>query len=277
MKNKLATLEEVLSHIEDGQTIVFGDWHGEISADEVIEGMIEKGVKDIDAIAVSSGMKDQGIGKLIVNHQIKSIATTHIGLNPVAQEQYVAGELDVEFVPQGTYAERIRAGGYGLGGVLTPTGVGTDVAEGKEVLNIDGKDYLLEKPLRGDVALIRAWRGDKLGNIQFRMVGRATNSYSAYAGDYVICEVEELVEPGVLKPDDIDVPAPVIDAIYVRQGEKKPFCPMWKKLQKKSEAKAAEKKAAAEAAKEARIAELEAKLAALEAKVAELTGAEEEA
>ena len=146
--NKVVTKEEALSKIHDGQTIMFGDWHGEFAADEIIDGMLEKGVTDIHAIAVSAGMPDQGVGKLIVAKRVKSIITTHIGLNPVAKDQMLAGELDVEFSPQGTWAERIRCGGAGLGGCLTPTGLGTEVAEGKQVLTINGKDYLLELPLR---------------------------------------------------------------------------------------------------------------------------------
>ncbi|MGM9948250.1 CoA transferase subunit A [Floccifex sp.] len=238
MKNKVSTLQQCLDVIHDGQTILFGDWHGEISAEEIITGMIEKGVKDIDAVAVSGGMPDQGVGRLIVEHRVRSLKTTHIGLNPVCKDQMVANELEIEFIPQGTFAERIRCGGYGLGGCLTPTGLGTDVAIGKEIITVDGKDYLLEKPIRGDVAIIKAWKADTAGNIQFRMVGRATNSYIAYAADTVICEVEELVEVGQLSPDEIDVPAPVIDFIYVRQGEKKPICPMWIKAKAKAEAKA---------------------------------------
>lgn len=240
MKSKVATKEAALEKIQDGQTIMFGDWHGELSAEELITGMLEKGVKDIDAIAVSGGMPDQGLGRLINEHRVKSLITTHIGLNPVAGQQMFAGELAVEFVPQGTFAERIRCGGAGLGGVLTPTGIGTDVERGKQRLIIDGKEYLLELPLHADVALIKAAKADTAGNIQFRLTGRATNSYMAFAADTVIVEVEELVEVGELGPDEIDVAAPIIDMVYVRQGEKKPICPMWKRARAKAEAKAAE-------------------------------------
>ena len=156
MKSKVVTREEALSRIHDGQTIMFGDWHGEFAADEIIDGMLEKGIKDIDAIAVSAGMADQGVGKLIKDHRVKSLITTHIGLNPIAKDQMFAGELAIEFSPQGTFAERIRCGGAGLGGCLTPTGLGTEVEEGKQKLTINGKEYLLELPLRADVALIKA-------------------------------------------------------------------------------------------------------------------------
>lgn len=238
MRSKVVTMEEALSKFQDGQTIMFGDWHGELSAEEIITGMLEKGVKDIHAIAVSGGMPDQGVGRLISEHRVVSLATTHIGLNPVARDQMFAGELDVEFIPQGTFAERIRCGGTGLGGCLTPTGLGTEVAKGKQVLNINGKDYLLELPLHADVALIKATKADTAGNISFRLTSRATNSYMAFAADTVIVEVEELVEVGELGPDEIDVAAPIIDMVYVRTGEKKPFCPMWQRAKAKAEAKA---------------------------------------
>ena len=235
MISKVVSKEEAIAKFHDGQTIMFGDWHGEHSAEELITGMLEKGVKDISAIAVSGGMPDQGLGRLIHEKLVKDLITTHIGLNPEARDQMFAGELNVEFVPQGTFAERIRCGGAGLGGCLTPTGVGTDIEKGKQKLTIDGKEYLLELPLHADVALIKAWKADTIGNIAFRYTGRATNSYMAFAADIVIVEVEELVEVGELGPDDIDVPAPIIDMVYVRTGEKKPICPMWQRARAKAE------------------------------------------
>ena len=130
--------------------------------------------------------------------------------------------------------------GAGLGGCLTPTGIGTDVEKGKQKLTINGKEYLLELPLHADVALIKATKADRAGNLNFRLISRATNSYMALAADLVIAEVEELVEVGELGPDDIDVPAPIVDMVYVRTGEKKPFCPMWQRAKAKAEAKARE-------------------------------------
>ena len=235
LKSKVVTREEALEKIHSGQTIMFGDWHGEFSAEEIISGMLEKGVTDIDAIAVSAGMPDQGLGRLINERRVKSLITTHIGLNPVARDQMFAGELEIEFSPQGTFAERIRCGGAGLGGCLTPTGIGTDVEKGKEKLTINGKEYLLELPLRADVALIKATKADTAGNISFRMNSRATNSTMAMAADWVIAEVEEIVEVGELGPEEIDVPAPVIDMVYESTGEKRYLCPMWQKLKAKAE------------------------------------------
>lgn len=236
MKNKVVQLSDALAPFQDGQTIMFGDWHGEFSAEEVITGLLEKGITDIDAIAVSGGMPDQGVGRLIHEGKVRSLVTTHIGLNPEARDQMFAGKLDVEFVPQGTFAERIRCGGAGLGGCLTPTGLGTEVAKGKPIIEVDGKEYLLEKPLRADIALIKATKADKAGNLNFRLTSRATNSYMALAADLVIAEVEDLVEIGELDPDEIDIPAPIVDMIVVRQGEKKPFCPMWQRAKAKAEA-----------------------------------------
>lgn len=243
MRSKVVTKEEALAKIKDGQTIMFGDWHGQITADELIDGVLEKGVKDIAAIAVSAGTPDQGVGKLIAAHRVKSLATTHIAFNPLARDQMFAGELDIEFVPQGTFAERIRCGGAGLGGCLTPTGIGTEVEEGKQKLTINGKEYLLELPMHADVALIKAWKADTAGNIVFRMTSRATNSYMAFAADTVIVEAQELVKVGELDPDEIDVPAPIVDMVYVKTGEKKPFCLVWQKAIEKAKAKAAETKA----------------------------------
>ena len=238
MKNKVTELDEILKVFQDGQCILFGDWHGELSAEEVITGILEKGVKDIDAVAVSGGMADQGVGRLIVANRVKSLKTTHIGLNPICKDKMVAGELDIEFIPQGTFTERIRCGGYGLGGCLTKTGLGTEVAEGKQIVTIKGEDYVVEEAIHGDVSLIKAEKGDKFGNLRFKLTSRAIGKQLALAGDICVAEVEELVD--VLDPDDIDVPAPVVDMIYVRKGEKKPFCPMWQRAKAKAEAKAAE-------------------------------------
>ena len=153
----------------------------------------------------------------------------------------LAGELAVEFVPQGTWAERVRCGGAGLGGVLTPTGVGTSVEEGKQKLVIDGKEYLLELPLHADVALVKATKADTAGNLYFRMNSRATNSTIAYAADFVAAEVEEIVPVGQLSPEEIAIPAPIVDMVYERQGEKRYVCPMWKKARARAEAKAQER------------------------------------
>lgn len=237
MKQKVFSLEEVLDKIHDGQRIMFSDRHGELAADEIIEGMLKKGVKDITAIAITSGQPGMGLGRLIEEKRVKRVETTHIGLNPATGQQMFAGEIEVEFIPQGTFAERIRAGGFGLGGVLTPTGVGTMVEEGKQVMNINGKDYLLEMPIRADVALLRASKADKAGNLYFRQTNLLCQDYMSMAADFVIAEVEELVEIGELDNELIHVAAPVVDMLYIRQGEKRPMHPNWQRMIDKLKAK----------------------------------------
>lgn len=236
MLDKIVTKEEALSKFHDGQTIMFGDWHGEFAADDLIDGLVEKGVKDIHAIAVTAGMPDLGLGKLIVDRQVKSLITTHIAYNPHARDQMFAGELDVEFSPQGTFSERIRCGGFGLGGCLTPTGLNTEVEKGKEKYTINGKEYLLELPLRADITLIKATKADRAGNLSFRMNSLTISSNMAFAADLVIVEAEELVEIGELTPEEIDVPAPIVDMVYVRTGQVRHTCPLWQRLRAKAEA-----------------------------------------
>ena len=145
-----------------------------------------------------------------------------------------AGELDIEFIPQGTITERIRCGGFGLGAALTPTGIGTVVEEGKEKITLDGKEYLIEMPIRGDVTIIKASKVDKAGNVSFNMVSGTVSDYMCYASDLVIVEAEELVEVGELGPQEINVPSPVVDMIYVKQGPVGEFCNVWKRARDKA-------------------------------------------
>lgn len=237
MLSKIFSMEEIIKKFHNGQTIMFGDWHGEFAADDIIDALLKTDVKDITAIAVSGGMPDLGVGKLIVDKKVKKLITTHIGFNPIAKDQMFAEKLDIEFVPQGTFSERIRCAGFGLGGCLTPTGVGTEVEEGKQKLEIDGKEYLLELPMKADIALIKATKADKAGNISFRMNSRSISKEMAFAADLVIVEAEELVEIGELNPREIDVPTPLIDMIYIRKGEVRHVCPYWQRLKKKQEEK----------------------------------------
>ncbi len=242
MKNKIYTLEQVLAQIHDGQRILFSDRHGQLAADEIIDGMLQKGVKDITAIAITSGQPGMGLGRLIEQKRVRRVETTHIGLNPATSQQMFAGDIEVEFIPQGTFAERIRAGGYGLGGILTPTGVGTIVEKGKEILHLRGKDYLLEMPIRADIALLRASKADKAGNLYFHKTNLLCQDYMAMAADLVIVEVEELVEIGELDPERIHVPAPIVDMLYIRQGEKRPMHLNWQRMIDKIKAKEAQKR-----------------------------------
>lgn len=235
MRSKVVTLQEAVEAFSDGQTILFGDWHGQFAAEEIISGVLQKGVKDLTAVACTAGTPDQGVGRLIEARRIKALKTTHIAFNPIARDQMFAGELDVEFIPQGTFTERIRCGGFGLGGCLTPTGIGTEVEKGKQKLTINGREYLLELPIRGDITLIKASKADKAGNVSFRLVSGTISDYMAFASDTVIVEAEELVETGELSPEEIDIPAPVVDMVYVKIGAVGEFCNTWKKAKEKAE------------------------------------------
>ena len=203
MKNKLVTMEEAVSHVKDGMTVFIGGFLGVGTPEKIIDALIEKGVKDLTVIGNDTGYPDRGIGRLVVNNQVKKVIATHIGTNPETGRRMHTGEMEVELVPQGTLAERIRCGGFGLGGFLTPTGVGTIVQEGKEVITVDGKDYLLEKPLKADVALINGSIVDELGNIIYAKTTKNFNPMMATAADTVIVFAENLVKAGEIDPDHV--------------------------------------------------------------------------
>jgi acetate CoA/acetoacetate CoA-transferase alpha subunit len=176
--------------------------------------MVKSGLKDITLISNDAGNdKFDGIGTLICQKRVKKLIASHAGLNPQVAVQMNAGELEVELVPQGTLAERIRCGGTGLGGVLTPTGIGTVVAEGKQIITVNGKDYLLETPLRADVAVIKAWKADEFGNLVYRRAARNFNPMMAMAADIVIAEVEEVVPVGEIDPDMVMTPGVCVDYV----------------------------------------------------------------
>lgn len=217
--NKVVTLEEALNHIKDGMTIAVGGFLGCGTPHAIIDALAEKGVKDLTLICNDTAYVDFGTGKLIVNKQIKTLYASHIGTNKETGNQMNAGELEVHLNPQGTLAERLRAAGNGLGGFLTPTGVGTLIEEGKEKMEIDGKTYLLEKPLKADVALIFGHKVDKKGNIVYRGATRNFNPLMALAADLVIVEAENLVEVGEISPDDVETPGILVDYI-VDGGDK---------------------------------------------------------
>jgi len=211
--NKVISIEEAVSHIKDGMTIMIGGFLGCGSPHRLIDALVEKGVKDLTLICNDTGFPDKGSGKLIVNRQIKKLIASHIGTNRETGNQMNAGDLDVTLVPQGTLAERIRAGGAGLGGILTPTGVGTVIEEGKQKIEIDGKTYLLELPLRADVALIAGYKVDKFGNIVYRGATRNFNALMAMAADLVIVEADQIVEIGEIDPNDVVTPGIFVDYI----------------------------------------------------------------
>ena len=212
--SKAASVEEALTHIRNGQTIMLSGFTIVGSPNKFIVKMAEAGITDIDLISNDAGNDHtDGIGTLICQHRVRRLTASHVGLNPKVAEQMNDGTLEVVLVPQGTLAERIRCGGTGLGGVLTPTGIGTVVAEGKQVIQVDGRDYLLEKPLHAEVAVVKAWKADTSGNLVYRRAGRNFNPLMAMAADFVIAEVEELVEVGQLDPDEVMTPGVCVDLV----------------------------------------------------------------
>jgi len=214
--------DEAVTPIKDGSVIMVGGFMACGTPEILIDALVKKGVKNLTVICNDGGWPDKGVGRLIANGQVKRLIASHVGLNPeVARRSNTESEadkLELILVPQGTLAERIRAGGAGLGGVLTPTGVGTIIAEGKHIININGRDFLLEEPLRADFALIRASKIDKMGNTVFFGTTRNFNPLMATAADYVIAGACEIVETGGIDPNAVHVPGILVDAIV--GGEK---------------------------------------------------------
>jgi len=224
MINKIKTAQQAVAGIQDGATIMVGGFMACGTPEILIDALVEKNVKGLTVICNDAGVPGRGVGKLLSNGQIKTLIASHVGLNPeVAQRMNTTVEedkLECILVPQGTLAERIRAGGAGLGGFLTPTGVGTIVAEGKQVINIDGKDYLLEKPLKADFALIRGSVTDKFGNTLYNGTTRNFNPLMATAADYVIVGACKIVEVGEIDPNNVVTSGIFVDAIV---GGEKPW------------------------------------------------------
>jgi acetate CoA/acetoacetate CoA-transferase alpha subunit len=179
--------------------------------ERVVDELVRQGKRDLTVIANDSALPGTGIGKLVSANAVRKMIASHIGLNPETQQKMLAGRIEVELVPQGTLIERIRAGGYGLGGVLTPTGVGTVVEEGKRKLEVDGRQYLLELPLRADFALVQAFLSDYLGNLTYVLTARNFNPVIAMAASIVIVDAEHVVPVGMISPDHVMTPAPLVD------------------------------------------------------------------
>ncbi len=211
--SKFISAAEAAAYVKDGATVMIGGFLAVGSPLKIIDALAASGVKNLTLICNDTAYPEKGIGKLIANKQVKKIFVSHIGTNALTMDQMNQGELEVEFCPQGTLAERVRAGGAGLGGVLTPTGLGTVVAEGKQVINVDGKDYLLEKPLHADVALIGASVGDEEGNLIYRGTSQNFNPMMATAADLVIAEVADVKPVGSLAPENIKTPSILVDYI----------------------------------------------------------------
>jgi len=210
---KIKTIEEVSELFKDGQIIMIGGFLCAGTPEILVEALIQKGVKNLTMINNDTGFPDRGVGRLVVNKQLGKIIVSHVGTNKETGRQINAGEIEYELVPQGTLAERIRTAGAGLGGFLTPTGVGTIVEEGKQKISIGGRDYLLELPLRADIALLHAWKADTYGNLVYRIASRNFNPLMAAAADLVIAAAEEIVEVGELDPDMVVTPGALVDII----------------------------------------------------------------
>lgn len=211
--NKIISIKEAVAKVQDGMTIMIGGFLSVGTANNMVDQLVSSNVKNLTIICNDTAFADKGLGKLIANKQVVKVITSHIGTNPATIEQMNNGEIQVEFSPQGTLAERVRSGGYGLGGVLTPTGLGTMVAEGKEIITVDGKEFLLEKPLRADVALIGASICDPQGNLTYRGTTQNFNPLMATAADLVIVEAQQMVETGTLKPEEVKTPHIFVDFI----------------------------------------------------------------
>jgi acetate CoA/acetoacetate CoA-transferase alpha subunit len=208
---KTISLERSVAMIPDGATLMIGGFMAVGTPERVVNEIVRQGKRDLTVIANDTATPATGIGKLVAAKLLRKAVTSHIGLNPETQRQMMAGELEVELVPQGTLVERIRAGGYGLGGVLTPTGLGTPVEEGKQRIQLDGKSYLLETALRADFSLVHAFVADYFGNLGYALTARNFNPVIAMASQTVIASADNIVPVGVLTPDHVVTPAPVVD------------------------------------------------------------------
>ncbi len=211
--SKLISLEDAVARIPDGASLLIGGFMAVGGPNRLVDELIRQRKSGLTVIANDTARPDFGLGRLVVEKLVVKVVTSHIGLNPETQRQMIAGAIAVELVPQGTLAERIRAGGVGLGGVLTPTGVGTMVEEGKRTVEIDGRTFLLELPIKADFALIAAKQADLYGNLTYALTARNFNPIMALAGATVIAEAEDIVPVGCIPPDAVMTPSVLVDHI----------------------------------------------------------------
>jgi acetate CoA/acetoacetate CoA-transferase alpha subunit len=209
-------IAEAVELIPDGASLMIGGFMGVGTPERVIDELVRQARGGLTVIGNDSARPGVGIGKLIDARLVSRLIVSHIGTNPETQRQMIAEELEVELVPQGTLAERIRAGGFGLGGVLTATGVGTLVQEGKQTIEIEGRTYLVELPLRADFALIKARRSDYKGNLDYSLTARNFNPVMAMSADTVIAEATQIVPTGVISPDEVNTPGAIVDYVIQR-------------------------------------------------------------
>lgn len=221
MNKLVAGADEAIKDINDGATIMLGGFGLCGIPENSINALIRKGTKNLTCISNNAGVDDFGLGLLLKTRQIKKMISSYVGENAEFERQLLAGELEVDLVPQGTLAERIRCGGAGIPAFYTATGYGTEVAQGKDVLELDGKKYIMEKWLKADFAIIKAWKADVLGNLVFRYTARNFNSMMATAGKITIVEAEEIVSVGSLDPDQIHVPGIFVKRIFLGKDYEK--------------------------------------------------------
>jgi len=214
LKKVVNNAEEAITGIKDGATIMLGGFGLCGIPENCIDALVKSGIKNLTCISNNAGVDDFGIGLLLKTRQVKKMISSYVGENAEFERQLLSGELEVELIPQGTLATRCMATGYGMPAIFTPAGVGTEVAEGKEIREFNGKQYLLEKAFDSDFAIVKAWKGDTHGNLIFKATSRNFNPLMAMAGKITIAEVEELVEPGELDPDMIHTPGIYINRIF---------------------------------------------------------------
>jgi 3-oxoacid CoA-transferase subunit A len=223
MRKIFPSAAEALADLRDGATLVVGGFGLCGNPEKLIAAVHDKGVKGLTIVSNNCGTTDQGLGILLQAKQVKRMVASYVGENKEFERQYLSGELEVELAPQGTLAERCRAGAAGIGGFYTATGVGTQVAEGKEIRSFGGREYLLELPIKGDYALIKAWKADGWGNLVFRKTARNFNQPMAGAARVTVAEVEEIVPVGSLDPDQIHVPSIYVNRLVLGQDYRKPI------------------------------------------------------
>jgi 3-oxoacid CoA-transferase subunit A len=223
MNKVVANADEAIRDLQDGAVIMSGGFGLCGNPENLIRAIHRKGVKNLTIISNNCGTTDKGLGILLQTRQVRKMVSSYVGENKEFERQFLAGELEVELNPQGTLAERIRAGGAGLGGFFTPTGAGTQIAQGKESRVIDGREMIFEKPLKADYAIVRAWKGDRWGNLVFRKTARNFSPMMCTAARVTIAEVEHLVEVGELDPDQVHVPSVYVNRIFQGTSYEKPI------------------------------------------------------
>lgn len=221
MNKVIETADEAIMGIRDGMTLMLGGFGLCGIPENCISALVRSGVKHLTCISNNAGVDDFGIGLMLQQKQVKKMISSYVGENAEFERQLLSGELEVELIPQGTLAERCRAGGAGIPAFFTPAGYGTEVAEGKEVRVFDGKNYILESGLRADFSIVKAWKGDRYGNLVYRGTARNFNPMMATAGKITIAEVEELVEPGELDPNSIHTPGIFVQRILLGKNYEK--------------------------------------------------------